>query len=106
MNNDRLALLLQYYSEDPEDPFNLYALATEYKKEEPLKAISYFERLVENHSDYVPTYYHLALLYIDMDEAVKAKKIFEKGIEKATAMKEAMLLRELKSAYDEFMMDY
>ena len=106
MNNDRLALLLQYYDEDPGDPFNLYALATEYKKEEPLKALSYFERLVEKHPDYVPTYYHLALLYIDLGEAEKAKKVFEKGIEKATAMKESMLLRELKSAYDEYMMDY
>jgi tetratricopeptide (TPR) repeat protein len=106
MNNDRLALLLQYYAEDPEDPFNLYALATEYKKEEPLKALSYFERLVEKHPDYVPTYYHLALLYIEMDEVEKAKNVFEQGIEKATALNEAMLLRELKSAYDEFMMDY
>lgn len=106
MNNDRLALLLQYYDKDPGDPFNLYALATEYKNEAPVKALSYFELLAEKHPDYVPTYYHLALLYIDMDEAEKAKKVFEKGIEKATAMKEAMLLRELKSAYDEFMMDY
>lgn len=106
MNNDRLALLLQYYAEDPEDPFNLYALATEYKKEAPLKALSYFEHLVEKHPDYVPTYYHLALLYIELDEVEKAKIVFEKGIEKATALNEAMLLRELKSAYDEFMMDY
>ncbi len=106
MNNHRIALLLQYYDEDPDDPFNLYALATEYKNEAPQKSLSYFELLLDKHPDYVPTYYHLALLYVDLDEAEKAKYVFEKGIDKATAMKETLLLRELNSAYNEFMMDY
>jgi tetratricopeptide (TPR) repeat protein len=105
MNKDRLSLLLQYYEEDPNDPFNLYALATEYKSRDPLKALTYFELLIENHADYVPTYYHLAHLYLELNLEEKAKTTFEKGIQKATERQEMLLLRELKSAYDEFMMD-
>lgn len=106
MNNDRLALLLKDYKENPDDPFNLYALANEYKNEAPLKALSYFELLIEKHPDYVPTYYHLAHLYIDFNQEEKAKATFEAGIQKATENHEPLLLRELKSAYNEFMMDY
>ncbi len=106
MNQDRLALLLQYYKDDPNDPFNIYALATEYKDFEPEKALDYYLILIEQHPDYVATYYHLAQLYIDLNQDDQAKVIFEKGIEKATELNESMLLRELRSAYDEFMMDY
>ena len=106
MNQDRLKLLLEYYKDDPNDPFNIYALATEYKSADPEKALEYFELLVNKHPDYLATYYHLANLYLDMGEEEKAKTTFENGIEKATARNEALLLRELKNAYDEFMMDY
>lgn len=106
MNQERLSLLLQYYEEDPNDPFNIYALATEYKNEEPEKALDYFRILMEQYPDYVATYYHLAQLYIDLGEEDEAKTAFERGIEKAMEQGESTLLRELKSAYDEFMMDY
>ncbi len=106
MNQDRLTLLLEYYKDDPNDPFNLYALATEYKSTEPEKALEYFEMLIEKHPNYVATYYHLANLYLDLGRDEKAKSTFEMGIEKATGQNEALLLRELKNAYDEFMMDY
>jgi tetratricopeptide (TPR) repeat protein len=106
MNQKRLSLLQQYYEEDPNDPFNIYALATEYKNKEPEKALDYFRILMQQHPDYVATYYHLAHLYIDLGEGDEAKAVFEKGIEKATEKGQSTLLRELKSAYDEFMMDY
>lgn len=106
MNPERLKQLLEFYSEDPDDPFNIYALATEYKNSEPMKALELFEKLVNNHPNYVATYYHLAHLYLDLDEEEKAKFIFENGIEIAKQNNESLALRELKSAYDEFMMDY
>ena len=106
MNKDRLNLLLQYYKEDPGEPFNIYALATEYRHEDPEKSRYYFEILLEKHPDYIATYYHIASLYLEFGQDEKAKKIYELGIEKATEQNEALLLRELKSAYDEFMMDY
>ena len=106
MNQDRLTHLLEYYNDDPNDPFNIYALATEYTSTEPEKALEYFEILMDKHPDYIATYYHLANLYLDLGQDEKAKTTFEKGIEKATAQNEALLLRELRNAYDEFMMDY
>jgi tetratricopeptide (TPR) repeat protein len=106
MNHSRLNQLLEFYKEDPNDPFNIYALATEYKSIDPEKALTYFELLIENHPDYVATYYHLAHLYLELEKDEEAKITFENGIEKATINNENLMLRELKSAYDEFMMDY
>ena len=105
MNHSRLNQLLEFYKEEPNDPFNIYALATEYKSIDPEKALTYFELLIENHPDYVATYYHLAHLYLELEKDEEAKITFENGIEKATINNENLMLRELKSAYDEFMMD-
>jgi len=105
MNTSRLEQLLQFYQEDPNDPFNLYALANEYKSFDLNKALSYFEKLIKSHPDYIATYYHLAQLYLDLGEEDKAKDTYEKGIEKASKSAEHLLLRELRNAYNEFMMD-
>lgn len=105
MNPDRLKLLLEYYDDDPNDPFNIYALATEFRDHDPEESLKYFEILIEKHPEYVPTYYHLANLYVELEMDEKAKATFENGIEKANTQNEALLLRELRSSYDEFMMD-
>ena len=105
MNESRLAQLLQFYKEDPDDPFNIYALANEYKDSDWEKALKYFEKLVTDHPEYTATYYHLAHLYIELDKENLAKETFEKGIEIASKKSEHFALRELKSAYEEFMMD-
>ncbi len=43
MNNHRLDLLLQFYEEDPLEPFNAYALAMEYQNKDIVKALEYFD---------------------------------------------------------------
>jgi tetratricopeptide (TPR) repeat protein len=91
---------------EPEDPFNLYALATEYRSLDTARALQYFELLAREHPSYVPTYYHLAALYDELDMPSKAKMTYIRGIEEAGKQSEHLLLRELKSAYDEFLMDY
>lgn len=106
MNQDRINQLLTFYNEDPNDPFTIYALANEFKTSNLEKALEFFEILIRNHPNYIATYYHLGHLYIDLGKEEKAKAVFETGIEIATANNEALALRELKSAYDEFMMDY
>ena len=68
MNNARLDLLYKYLKDDPNDPFNLYAIATEYKRVNPSKAIEYYEKLIRQHPDYLPTYYHLAETYISLEQ--------------------------------------
>jgi len=104
MNQSRLQQLLKFFEEDPNDPFNIYALANEYKSFDQEKALDYFEILIEKHPEYIATYYHLAHLYIDIGEDGKAKSTFEEGIKIASGNNENLALRELKNAYDEFLM--
>ena len=68
------------------------------------RGIKQFEKLIKEHAEYIATYYHLAHLYIDFGEDELAKSTFEKGIEVASKNNESLALRELQSAYDEFMM--
>ncbi len=105
MNKERLSQLHSFLKEEPDDPFILYALATEYSGEAPEKALAYYEKLLEEHDDYVATYYHAAKLYADMGESEKAEQTFRKGITIAQAQNEALALRELQNAYNEFLFE-
>lgn len=102
MNTARIAQLKQFLKEEPEDPFLKYALAMEYLDTEPSKSRELFESLLENHPDYIGTYYHAAALYAEMDQRELAEKTYQTGIEKAKALNEAHALKELKTAYLNF----
>jgi Tfp pilus assembly protein PilF len=102
---NRLELLLKYYEDDPNDPFNIYALAIEYLKSDTEKSRELFDKVMLEHPDYVPTYYHAAKLYQDVGEKDRAASIYEKGIEVALQNKDLKAHRELKSAYDELMFE-
>lgn len=103
MSEARLNLLLQYYQDDPADPFNAYALALEYLGTDSVKSLAYFEQLLLQHPDYLPTYYHAAKLFQQLDQRERAMQTFEKGIALAKQAKEHKSLRELQSAYDEML---
>ena len=105
MNSTRLQKLLEYLKEDPNDPFTLYAIATEFVQSSPGKAREYFDQLLLHHPDYLATYYHAAKLYSDLGNAEKAKEIFLKGIEIARVQENSLALRELQNAYNEFLFD-
>ena len=105
MSSPRLEKLLEFLQEDPSDPFNWYAVATEYRRENPVKALYYYEKLLAEHPQYVPTYYHAALLYVDLERPDQAEATFKKGIDIAQQQQEALTLRELQNAYNEFLFD-
>lgn len=105
MSSDRINQLQKFYDEDPQDPFNLYALALEYLKTEPAKARDHFENLLALHPGYLPTYYHAARLYQELGEKKRATGVYEKGIALARQLNEAKALRELQSAYDELLFE-
>jgi tetratricopeptide (TPR) repeat protein len=105
MSSSRLELLEEYYRQDPNDPFNAYALAIEYQKSNTVRSKEYFVELLGKHPDYLPTYYHAAKLFADLDEKEKAIEVYEKGIALARIKKEFKALRELQSAYDELMFE-
>ena len=99
----RLDTLLQFYKDEPDDPFNIYAVAIEYQKSDPRKALDFFSILLDHHADYIPTYYHAAKLYHECGDTEKAIATYEKGIQVARSKNELKAVRELQSAYDELM---
>ncbi len=99
MHAERIIQLKQFLEKDPDDPFLLYALATEYMKGDTEKARFYYEKLLREHPSYVPTYYHAAALYAYLEEQEKAAATYLKGIETAKLAGDSHALRELQSAY-------
>lgn len=93
-------------SEDPDDPFLLYALAMEYREQAPKKMRSYLEQLRDQHPDYPGTYYHLAKAYIADGALRAAHQAFEQGLPICRAAKNPKLFQELESAYQEFLFEY
>jgi hypothetical protein len=96
MNSGRIQLLEQYAKEDPNDPFPVYALGLELAGDNPAKAKELFNRVMDQHPDYVPVYYHAALLAIHQSEADRARSIVMKGVEKAKAIRDYKAVAELE----------
>lgn len=96
---DRLAQLLQFYREDPNDAFTRFALAQEYwKRGDTAQALRFFEELMRDHPDYVGTYYHLARLYRMLSRTEDARRTYRQGIEVARRLGEVKSLAELQEA--------
>ncbi|MBT1703442.1 tetratricopeptide repeat protein [Chryseosolibacter indicus] len=102
---DRIQQLIAFYNDDPQDPFNIYALALEYLKSDLTKAKALFDELLQNHQNYIPTYYHAAKLYQELNEREKAIAVYEKGLEVMKRMQDNKAWRELNSAYQEFIFE-
>ena len=102
MQLNRLEKLLEFLQNEPEDEFLLYALATEYLRlNETDKALQYYENLVNNHPDYVGTYYHLGKLYEALNRKPEAIKTYDKGMEVAKKKRDNHAFSELQAVYRE-----
>lgn len=106
MNQERVKKLLEFLKNEPNDPFTIYALATEYLDADPSKSKIYFEQLLEDHPDYLATYYHAAQLYADLDLIDEAETTYRLGIDLAEKQHELKTLQELKNAYQNFEFEY
>ena len=102
---DRIAQLEAFLKEDPDDPFNTYALALEYAKLDVQKAHDLFDQLITAHPNYLPTYYPYAHLLIDLREDDKAGRVFMQGIEIAKRNNNQKTLKELTGAYDNWLFE-
>lgn len=101
MQNTRLTKLLEFLESDPEDPFVLYALATEYNtSNDTEKALEYYLKLVADHPGYVGTYYHLGKLYQKIGQTEQALDIYQKGMVAARNKKDMHAFSELQGAYN------
>ena len=72
--------LLVFYEQDPHDPFTIYALATEYRADDPQLAWEYYQKLLAEHPDYVGTYYHAGKLLEGFGRQDEAEQVYRKGL--------------------------
>jgi len=101
MSSTRLSKLLEFLESDPNDPFILYALATEYNAlNEKENAYSFYLQLTDKHPDYVGTYYHLGKLLEKDDQKEKAIEIYQKGMQVARNKRDMHAFSELQGAYN------
>ncbi|WP_057936594.1 tetratricopeptide repeat protein [Algoriphagus resistens] len=104
-NLDRIHLLRQFTEEEPENPFNWYALAIEYRENDQNEALMLFAKLIKDHPTYLATYFPAAHLYAELGEIDEAKMIFEKGISLAHDQMNRKALQELQNAYQNFLFE-
>lgn len=104
-NLNRVMLLLEFLEEDPNNPFNVYALALEYQNIDPEKATYYFDQLLKSHQDYLPTYFQAALFFADQGNVEKARGIYQAGIALAQKDQDGHTLKELENAYQNFLFE-
>ncbi|SEN95717.1 Tetratricopeptide repeat-containing protein [bacterium A37T11] len=98
--SDRLNKLLVFLKESPQDPFILYAIATEYLRLERLEeALHSYEKLLQHHPEYVGTYYHLGKLYETLNRKAEAIACYEQGIKVARSKRDMHALSELQAVY-------
>ncbi|MEJ7557752.1 MAG: tetratricopeptide repeat protein [Pedobacter sp.] len=101
MQSTRLAKLLEFLESDPNDPFILYALATEYNSlANAEKAFAYYLKLVAEHPEYVGTYYHLGKLYEKTGDLDAAIKVYQNGMTAARTKRDMHAFSELQGAFN------
>lgn len=105
MHEERIARLKQWLAESPDDPFLYYALAMEYKQEQPSRALEYLQHVYQHFPTYCAVYYPLAHLYWDMGFRKQAREVFEQGLKICEQLAEAKLLEELRTAYRLFLLE-
>ena len=107
MLNNRLDQLFKFLEEDPNDPFTLYAIATEYRNTDKEKAREYYEKLLTAHQNYVGTYYHAAKLYEELNQNDLAESTYKKGMQISRQEGNLHAFSELQQAYNKMMgLDY
>lgn len=103
MDRTRLQRLLNFLEEEPNNPFNRYALALEYMNIDLYQAKIYFDELLQKQPDYLATYYQAGKLYEELEDMDRAKDIYERGIQLAKTQENNFTLRELKNAYQQLL---
>ena len=104
-NLERIELLKGYCAEEPENPFNYYALALEYRESEKIEAASLFDFVAANFPNYLPVYFPAAQFFFENEELLKAKNLFEAGIKLAHVLQDEKAKKELSNAYQNFLFE-
>ncbi len=102
MQAERLKFLEEDLRDNPDDPFNYYALALEYLKSDRTVAARYFETLENRFPDYLPAYYHAAAFCFEAGDWERADRLYRAGIDLAGKTGHTKAQRELQGAYQLF----
>jgi hypothetical protein len=101
----RIEMLRSFVVEEPENPFNLYALALEFIEFDQDSAAFHFKILLEEFPDYLPTYFHAAAFFADLGDTHFSKAVYEKGILLAESQKDEKATKELKNSFQNFLFE-
>jgi len=104
-NLSRIELLQSFADQEPDNPFNWYALALEFQKDNPEKTVLLFHDLLKKHPEYLPTYYQAAGFFADRGDINLSRSIYESGIALAKKQNQNNTLRELQNAYQNFLFE-
>jgi len=102
MQAQRINFLKELIKAEPNDPFNYYALALEYRYTEKDLASDLFSELLSKFEDYLPTYYAAAAFFFENNQIEKVEQIYEKGIQLADIQKNEKAKKELMGAFQLF----
>jgi tetratricopeptide (TPR) repeat protein len=98
----RLASLQEMLGEDPTSSFLRYGVAMQLKGlGRAAEALSEYQRLVDEHPDYVPTYYHYAALLGEEGREEEGVALARRGVERAEAAGNGHAKAELLDLIDE-----
>jgi hypothetical protein len=104
-NLERISLLKNFCVEEPENPFNFYALALEFREVDKMAARELFDRVTADFPHYLPVYFPAAHFFFELNELEKAKQLFEIGIALAKSLKDEKAKKELENAYQNFLFE-
>jgi predicted Zn-dependent protease len=97
----RITELEAMLDSNPEDPFLQYALAREHESaKSTMQALMMYEHLINQHPDYVATYYHYARLLYSLGNRNEAIRLLKTGIQNGIDVKEMHAVSEMKSLLD------
>jgi Tfp pilus assembly protein PilF len=102
MSQTRLEALQQFLEKEPNDSFTRYAIALEYASLNDFqKSTESLEELIKADPDYSPAYQQLGTIFAQLDRKKEALKVFETGIQIATANGDLHAAEEMKDAVEE-----
>ena len=104
-NLERIELLKGYCVEEPQNPFNYYALALEFREFDKVEAGKLFDFVVLNFPNYLPVYFSAAQFFFENENYPKTKNLSETGIELAHVLEDEKAKKELSNAYQNFLFE-
>jgi Tfp pilus assembly protein PilF len=101
MATNRIDILKQMVTQDPNNSFARYGLAMEYVKAgEYESAVQDFQILIRNDPDYVAAYFHAGQALEKLGRIDQARESYEQGIEASTRKGDLHTRAEIQGALD------